>query len=109
VPVETTVHDTVLLRDTVISKDSLWTGEVVDSLNNVIGWLRVYYNKKIAELSISKYDTLLIHDTLYISKESELLPTIASSLSWWEQIIFYGGIGAIISLLIALRFKRGKV
>lgn len=109
IPIETTIHDTVLLRDTVISKDTLWAGEVTDSLNNVIGWLKVFYNKKIAELKISKKDTAVIIDTVFIPKDKNMIPAVVSSLTWWEQLILYGGMASIITLLIALRFKRGKV
>lgn len=109
VPYEIAVHDTIILRDTVINQDTLWSGEVVDSLNNVIGWLKVFYNKRIAELKISKKDTAVIIDTVYIIKEQSLIPAAVNTLSWWEQLILYGGIGAIISLLIALRIKRGRL
>ena len=110
VPFETTIHDTIILRETVINKDSIWTGALVDSLNNEIGWLKVYHSKKIAELKLNKRDTVTIIDTITISTNNKnLLPVIAGSLSWWEQLILYGGIGAILSLLIAIRFKRGKI
>ena len=109
VPYETVVHDTIFLQDTVINQDTVWSGEVVDSLNNVIGWLKVYYNKKIAELKISKKDTVAITDTVFIPQNQNMVPALVSALTWWEQIVLYGGIGAIISLLIALRIKRGKV
>ena len=109
VPFETTIHDTITLKDTVINKDSLWTGNVVDSLNNVIGWLKVFYNKKIAELKISKKDTAVIIDTVFIPKDQGIIPAVVNTLSWWEQLILYGGIGAIISLLIAIRIKRKKI
>lgn len=109
VPVVTTIHDTITLRDTIINQDTLWSGEVVDSLNKVIGWLKVNSNKKAAELKITKKDTAVIIDTVYITKEQNLIPAAVNTLSWWEQLILYGGLGAIISLLIALRIKRGKV
>jgi len=107
VPYEIAVHDTIFLQDTVINQDTVWSGEVVDSLNNVIGWLKVFYNKKIAELKISKKDTAAVEITA--GNSNPLMLVVVKSLSWWEQLILYGGIGAIISLLIALRIKRGKV
>lgn len=109
VPVVTTIHDTITLRDTVINQDTLWSGEVVDSLNNIIGWLKVNPNKKAAELKISKKDTAVIIDTVFIARDQNMIPAVVDTLSWWEQLIFYGGVGAIISLLIALRFKRGSI
>jgi len=109
VPYEIAVHDTIFLQDTVINQDTVWSGEVVDSLNNVIGWLKLFYNKKIAELKISKKDTVAAVDTVCIPQNQNIVPTVVSALSWWEQLILYGGIGAIISLLIALRIKRGKL
>ena len=109
VPVVTTIHDTIMLRDTVINQDTLWSSKVVDSLNTVIGWLKVNPNKKAAELKITKKNTAVIIDTVFISKEQNMIPVVVDTLSWWEKLIFYGGLGAIISLLIALRIKRGKV
>ena len=109
VPYEIAVHDTIFLQDTVINQDTVWSGEIVDSLNNAIGWLKVYYNKKIAELKISKKDTVAIIDTVCIPQNQNIVPAVVSALTWWEQIILYGGIASIITLLIALRFKRGKV
>ena len=109
VPYEIAVHDTIILRDTVINQDTLWSGEVVDSLNNVIGWLKVFYNKRIAELKISKKDTATITDTVFIPQNQNMVPAVGSALTWWEQIVLYGGIGMIISLLIALRIKRGRL
>ncbi len=110
VPYETTIHDTIILRDTVINQDTLWSGEVIDSLNNEIGWLRIYLGKKIAELNLKKKDTLLVRDTILVpNNKNNLIPIVASALTWWEQVILYGGIGAILSLLIAMRIKRGKL
>jgi hypothetical protein len=109
VPYEIAVHDTILLQDTVINQDTLWSGEVVDSLNNVIGWMKVFYKKKIAELKISKKDTIAIIDTVFIPQNQNIVPALVSALTWWEQLILYGGIGVIISLLIVLRIKRGKL
>ena len=86
VPYEIAVHDTIFLQDTVINQDTVWSGEVVDSLNNVIGWLKVYYKKKIAELKISKKDTVAIIDTVFIPQNQNIVPAVVSALTWWEQI-----------------------
>ena len=69
----------------------------------------MFYNKKIAELKISKKDTVAVVDTVFIPQNQNIVPAVVSALTWWEQLILYGGIGAIISLLIALRIKRGKL
>ena len=109
----TQIKDRIKLRDSVIVKDSfvvdsLWFGEVKDSLGRVIGDLKVYYKNKIAELKLNeKKDTVTVEITA--GNSNPLMPVVVKSLSWWEQIIFYGGMASIITLLIALRFRRGKV
>jgi len=103
-----TLHDTVIVRDDGIS-DSLWIGNVKDSLGKEIGELKVYFKKKIAELNIkARTDTLFITDTIKV-KENNILPIVTDALSWWEKTILYGGMGIIISLIIYLRVKRGKI
>lgn len=114
-PVVVTVPEfrdtTIVLRDTVIVNDSLWYGEVTDSLGKVIGDLKVYFKKKIAELKLNEK-----RDTIYIKipvvsddKPNSILPVVNSYFEWWEKIILYGGIGSILSLIIYLRIKRGKI
>ena len=107
------INDTIKLRDSVIVKDSivvdsLWFGEVKDSLGRVIGDLKVYFKNKIAELKLNeKKDTVTFE--IPAGNSNPFMPVVVKSLSWWEQLIFYGGMASIITLLIALRFKRGKV
>lgn len=107
------VNDTTIyLRDTVFVQDSIWYGEIKDSLNRVIGDLKVYFSKKIAAVNIkSKPDTItvIIPDTSKENLDIQILPAISGVLSWWEKIILYGGIGSILSFLIYMRAKRGKI
>lgn len=102
---------TILLRDTVFVKDSVWFGEVKDSVGKVIGDLTVYFQKKIASINI-KPDTVLvpviIRDTVSTDGDN-LIPAVVGVLSWWEQTILYGGIGLTLALLIGMRLKRGKI
>lgn len=104
------VRDSLIeLRDTIMVKDTLWFGEVTDSLNKVIGQITVDFKKKIASLNIkSRVDTVIYRDTLRI-ENTNLLPAINGVFTWWEKLIMYGGMGLIFSLLMYLRVKRGKI
>lgn len=98
------VRDTIILQDTVIAKDSLWFGEVTDSLGKVIGDLKVYYQKKIAELNLkAKTDTITVtvKDTVKV-KEGQILETISGFLNWWEESIVI----LVAVLLVAWKAKR---
>lgn len=98
------VRDTIILQDTVIAKDSLWFGEVTDSLGKVIGDLKVYYQKKIAELNLkAKTDTITVtvKDTVKV-KEGQVLETISGFLNWWEESIVI----LVAVLLLAWKAKR---
>lgn len=102
---------TIILRDTVLVKDSVWYGEVTDSLGKVIGDLTVYFKKKIASLNL-KRDTVIVFIKDTTQSNSNLDPFIRlanDNFSWWEKGILYGGLGTIISFLIFLRVKRGKI
>lgn len=110
------IKDSILLRDSVIYKDSvltdsLWYGEVTDSLGQVIGDLKVFFKKKIAELKLNeKRDTIYVEIPVLRSyKPTSLLPMVNAAFAWWEKVILYGGLGIIISGLIYLRVKRGMV
>jgi hypothetical protein len=106
------IKDTaIILRDTVIQKDSLWLGEVKDSIGREIGNLKIYFSKKLAELKINER-----RDTIYVKvpvpaddKSGSLLHLVDIGLEWWEKIILYGGIGIIISILIYFRATKGKI
>lgn len=106
------IKDTaILLRDTVIQKDSLWFGEVKDSIGREIGNLKIYFIKKLAELKINER-----RDTIYVKvpvaaddKPNSLLHLVNIGLEWWEKVILYGGIGIIISILIYSRANKGKI
>lgn len=98
------VRDTIILQDTVIAKDSLWFGEVTDSLGKVIGDLKVYYQKKIAELNLkAKTDTITVtvKDTVKV-KGGQVLETISGFLNWWEESIVI----LVAVLLLAWKAKR---
>lgn len=98
------VRDTIILQDTVTAKDSLWFGEVKDSLGKVIGDLKVYYQKKIAELNLkAKTDTITVtvKDTVKV-KEGQILETISGFLNWWEESIVI----LVAVLLLAWKAKR---
>lgn len=110
------LRDSIVLRDSVIYKDSvaidsLWYGEVQDSLGKVIGDLKVYFKTKIAELKLNaKKDTVWYVDTVEVNNASNsILPVVVNSFEWWEKIILFGGLGLIISFLTYLRIKRGKI
>jgi len=111
VPIPAYRDTTIVLRDTVVVQDSVWYGEVTDSLGKVIGDLTVYYKKKIASISLKERIVYVpIKDTVNTSDNSgSVVPIIINTLSWWEQTILYGGMGLILSLLIAMRVKRGKI
>lgn len=84
------VHDTVYLeQDTVYSvldSNAYWSGDVEDSLMNVIGWLKVYYNRKIAELKLnSRTDTVMVTDTLQ-AQPIRIVETVYGLLPEWGQI-----------------------
>lgn len=84
-------HTTIeLVQDTVylpIDSNAYWIGNVEDSLENVIGWLKVYYNKKIAELNLNaKQDTFIVHDTIPAMPIS-YVETVYGLLPSWAQII----------------------
>lgn len=106
---EPAIHDTIPLRDTLYLQDSLWYGEVMDSVGNVIGDLKVYYLTKIAELKLkSKVDTVTITDTDTIPGKvlpPEIIKVAVSYFSWWELTL----IGLLISALISLKIKRGSI
>lgn len=98
------VRDTITLQDTVILKDSLWFGEVTDSLGKVIGDLKVYYKKKIAELNLkAKTDTVTITVTDTVkAKQGQVLETISGFLNWWEESLVI----LVAVLLLAWKAKR---
>jgi len=84
------VHDTIpLAQDTVYlpsDSNAYWEGNVEDSLNNVIGWLKVYYNRKIAELKLNpRTDTVIVNDTIP-SEPVKIVETVYGILPSWAQI-----------------------
>jgi hypothetical protein len=100
IPYEVTIKDTITLKDTVINNEPVWTGEVVDSLNNVIGSLKVYYKKKLAELIISKKDTVRKIDTIFVEQPfNDFLKETSGDFSLTEKIIYAAGIAAILLLI----------
>ena len=107
-PVEYAVHDTITLHDTIYHNEPVWEGNVEDSLKNVIGWLRVYYNSKIAELKLTKKDTVTITVRDTVRVKEGLLPVITNALTWWENILVYGVLSATIGFIIYLRSRKVK-
>jgi hypothetical protein len=108
VPYEVQIKDTITLKDTVINYEPVWTGEVVDSLNNVIGTLKVYYKRKLAELSISKKDTVTKIDTFFVEQPiGDFLDKTSSEFSLTDKIILYALAGlAVISIMMLRRKKK---
>ena len=98
------IHDTItLLPDTVYAptdSNAYWEGNVEDSLKNVIGWLKVYYNRQIAELKLNPHtDTLIITDTAYVDKDRPV-QVLVGLLPWWGEtlvILFIAGLLALTS------------
>lgn len=110
------VKDSIVLRDSVIQRDSLvidslWYGEVTDSVGKVIGDVKVYFKKKIAELNLNeKHDTIYVEVPVLCDDQSDhLLNLVNSGFEWWEKMILYGGLGLIISGIIYLRIRRKKL
>lgn len=106
VPVVTPgIDQDVTLIDTVIVNDSLLYGEMIDSLNQVIGNLKVYYQNKLAKINIKpRTDTVKVEivDTLIIPGETNVITTISGFLSWWEEALLI----LIAVLLLAWKGKR---
>ena len=96
------VHDTIYLaQDTVYAptdSNAYWEGNVEDSLKNVIGWLKVFYNKKIAELKLNPHtDTLMIPDTLYVDRDRPV-QVLVGLLPWWGETLVIIFIAALLAL-----------
>lgn len=106
VPVVTPgINQDLNLIDTVIVNDSLWYGEVIDSLNQVIGDLKVYYQTKLAKINIKpRTDTVKVEivDTLRLPGETNVITTISGFLNWWEEALLI----LIAVLLLVWKSKR---
>lgn len=101
----------IILKDTVFVQDSVWFGEVKDSLGKVIGDLTVYYQKKIADLKLKeRIDT--VYKEVIIEKPStsdQLQTIIVDSLNWYERIIYYAAIGLTLGIILYLKKKKIKL
>lgn len=96
------LSDTITLQDTVILQDTVWYGDVNDSLGNVIGELKVYYQRKIAELKLNKrVDTVTVIDTIPIPK-NKTIEVMSGLLNWWEE----GILALVLALLLFWKIKR---
>lgn len=105
------VHDTIMLKDTVIVKDSLWYGEVQDSLGRVIGDLKVFFKRKIAELKLNeKKDTIRVPviDTVNVPANS-ISTVLDTGFNWWEKGVLYLMLILTSGIIVYLKLKRGKV
>lgn len=86
------IHDTIYLQQDTVYKetDSLayWEGNVEDSLKNIIGWLKVFYNRKIAELKLNpRTDSVIVHDTIPSIPKDNVVQVISGFLDWWGEIL----------------------
>ena len=96
------VHSTIeLVQDTVYEpsdSNAYWEGDVQDSLKNVIGWLKVFYNRQIAELKLNpRIDTVKEKVIEYKDRPVQVLVGL---LPWWGEtlvILFTAGLLAFAS------------
>lgn len=106
------VQDSLIaLTDTVLVQDTLWFGKIKDSLNNQIGQITIDFKKKLASVNIKpRVDTLKLFFVDTIKTESKsFLPVVVDSFNWTDKLIFFGGLGILLSAIIYLRTKRGVV
>ncbi len=101
------IHDTIeLVQDTVYlpsDSNAYWEGDVQDSLKNVIGWLKVFYNRQIAELKLNpRTDSIIIYDTIPAIPKENTVQVISGLLDWWGEILLL--LFAVI--LLALQNKN---
>ncbi len=88
VPVYIDRQDTLILKDSITVSDTIWYSNIVDSLKGVMGNLKVWYNKKIAELKLNYKDTVKIvqYDTIKTVIEKPIT-VISGLLPMWAEII----------------------
>ncbi len=105
VPVYIDRQDTLLLKDSVSVIDTFWYSDITDSLKGVIGGLKVWYNKKLAELKLKYPDTVtvIVIDTLRIEKEKPIA-IISGLLPAWAEIILIA-VGIILLWLTTKKVK----
>lgn len=106
------IHDTIELKQDTIylptDSNAYWEGNVEDSLKNVIGWMKVFYNRKIAELKLNdKMDTVYvpIEQNKYMMLTSfleRMITTFFSTMPFYWQIL-------LIFLMIGLLFVIYKL
>lgn len=104
VPVYIERQDTLILKDSTTLIDTFWYSDIVDSLKGTIGSLKVWYNKRLAELKLRYPDTvrITISDTLFVEKEKPI-SVISGLLPIWAEVILI----AIAVLLLWL--SKGKL
>ncbi len=105
VPVYIDRQDTLLLKDSVSVIDTFWYSDITDSLKGVIGSLKVWYNKKLAELKLKYPDTVTVTvtDTLRIEREKPIA-IISGLLPAWAEIILIA-VGIILLWLTTKKVK----
>ena len=103
----TLIPDTVYLPT---DPNASWSGEVTDSLDNVIGELKVFYNRKIAELNLyAKTDTFIVKDTIRVPMTKDaIMLSVDTTFNWWEKGLFYGGLMMFFSFIVRWKIKRNK-
>lgn len=105
VPIYIDRQDTLVLKDSVTSIDTFWYSDIVDSLQGVIGNLKVWYKKKLAELNIKQMDTVYVavYDTLRIEKEKPIT-VISGLLPLWAEIVLI-----IIGIFLLWFTQKSKI
>lgn len=88
VPVYIERQDTLILKDSTTLIDTFWYSDITDSLKGVIGGLKVWYNKKLAELKLKYRDTVTVtvHDTVTVEREKPIA-VISGLLPLWAELI----------------------
>lgn len=104
IPVYIERQDTLLLKDSISVIDTFWYSDITDSLKGVIGSLKVWYNRKLAELKIKYPDTVKVTvvDTLTVEKEKPI-SVISGFLPIWAEAVL------IVIAVLLLWISKGKL
>ena len=111
-------EDTLYLKDTVYTetKDTLWYSDVLDSLDEKIGSVEVYYKKKIARLKLdARIDTFVVSypDTQWVKTSDpieiiiiKVIGSISKALPFWQNLIII--IVLMGAVIIIIKLKKDK-